>query len=75
MKFLLDYLNKQRPKYEKGGKLEKIAPLFDAGDTFMFTPPDVTSKGAHVRDTLDLKRVMMTVIWAVVPGFLFGVCL
>lgn len=73
MKFILDYLNKQRPKYEKGGKLEKIGPLLEAGDAFLFTPATVTQKGSHIRDTVDLKRVMMTVIWAVVPCFLFGV--
>ena len=72
MKFLLNMTDKVRKHFEKGGKLEKIAPLFDAGDTFMFTPPTVTEKGAHVRDAADLKRVMMTVIYAVLPCFFFG---
>lgn len=62
-----------KPLFEKGGKFEKLWPLFDAGDTFMFTPPTVTSKGAHVRDGVDLKRVMMTVIYALLPCFFFGV--
>ncbi|OVE73388.1 NADH:ubiquinone reductase (Na(+)-transporting) subunit B [bacterium B17] len=73
MKFLLDFLNKEKKKYEKGGKLEKIEPLFDAGDMFLFTPPTVTEKGAHVRDAVDLKRVMITVIWGIFPCFLFGI--
>lgn len=73
MKFLLDFLNKERPKYAKGSKLEKIEPLFEAGDGFLFTWDKVTNKGAHVRDALDLKRLMITVIWGIMPCFLFGI--
>ena len=73
MKFLLKLTDKVRKHFEKGGIFEKMAPLFDAGDTFLFTPPTRTSKGAHVRDAIDLKRVMITVIYAVMPCFLFGI--
>lgn len=73
MKILLKLNDKIRPLFEKGGKLEKIAPLFDAGDTFMFTPETVTRQGAHMRDAADMKRVMMTVIYAVLPCFFFGI--
>lgn len=73
MKFIQDINDKLRPLFEKGGKLEKLAPLFEAGDMFMFTPPAVTGKGAHVRDAVDLKRVMITVIYALLPCFFFGV--
>lgn len=73
MKFLLNMHNKMRPMFEKGGKFEKLWPLFDAQDTFMFTPPDVTTQGAHVRDAIDLKRVMITVVFALLPATLFGI--
>lgn len=73
MKFLLDMNDKLRPLFEEGGKFEKLGPLFEAGDTFMFTSPVVTRRGAHVRDAVDLKRVMMTVIWAIMPCFIFGI--
>ena len=45
MKFILDQHDKIRPLFEKGGKFEKLWPLFDAQDTFMFTPADTTSSG------------------------------
>lgn len=73
MKFLLDFNNKMKPLFEKGGKLEKLGPLFEAGDAFLFTSSKVTAKGSHVRDAVDLKRVMMTVIWSLIPCFIFGV--
>ncbi|MBB3698031.1 NADH:ubiquinone reductase (Na(+)-transporting) subunit B [Flammeovirga yaeyamensis] len=74
MKFLHDLLEKQKPLFEKGGKLEKLYYVFEAGETFMFTPPEVTkAKGVQVRDAVDLKRVMMTVVIALIPAILFGI--
>ena len=73
MKFLMDMQNKFRPLFGKGGKLEKLHPLFDAGDTFLFTPDTVTDRGAHVRDAVDLKRVMMFVIFGLLPCTLMGI--
>ena len=52
----------------KGGKLEKFYPLYEAGETFLFTPGKVTKSGAHVRDFMDLKRVMFVVIIALLPA-------
>ncbi|MEN7548981.1 NADH:ubiquinone reductase (Na(+)-transporting) subunit B [Rapidithrix thailandica] len=73
MKFLHDFLQKQKPMFEKGGKFEKLHYLFDAQETFLFTPPAVTkAKGVQVRDAIDLKRMMMTVIIALIPCLLFG---
>ncbi|MBB6461691.1 NADH:ubiquinone reductase (Na(+)-transporting) subunit B [Flammeovirga kamogawensis] len=73
MKFLHDLLEKQKPMFEKGGKLEKLYYVFEAGETFMFTPPEVTkAKGVQVRDAVDLKRVMMTVVIALLPAIVFG---
>lgn len=74
MKFLHDLLEKQKPNFEKGGKLEKFYYLFEAGETFMFTPPTVNGKkGVQVRDAIDLKRMMITVVIAMVPCLLFGI--
>jgi Na+-transporting NADH:ubiquinone oxidoreductase subunit B len=72
MKFMLDMHDKFRPLFEKGGKLEKLWPLFDAHDTFVFTPADVTTRGSHVRDAIDLKRVMITVVLGLLPCTIFG---
>ena len=64
MKFLRKMLDKQAPLFEKGGKLEKLYPLWEAQDTFLYTPGEVTDGPSHVRDGMDLKRVMMTVVAA-----------
>jgi len=53
--------------FEKGGRLERLFPLWEAADTFFYTPASVTKGGAHVRDALDLKRMMMLVVIAALP--------
>jgi len=53
--------------FEKGGRLERLFPLWEAADTFLYTPASVTKGGAHVRDALDLKRMMMLVVIAALP--------
>jgi len=73
MKFLLHMTEKVKPLFEPGGKFHRFYPLFEAADTFHFTPPDVTDGPPHVRDGVDLKRTMMTVIIALLPCFLFGI--
>lgn len=73
MKFLLELQEKQKKFFERGGKLEKLYPLYEAGDTFLFTPPDVNREAPHVRDAVDLKRVMITVVVALLPCILFGI--
>ena len=67
MKPLRRLLDKLRPKFEKGGKHERLYPLYEAVDTFLYTPGEVTKQAAHVRDSLDLKRMMITVVVALVP--------
>lgn len=64
MKLVRNLLDKQGKLFHKGGKLEKLFPLFEAGDTFLFTPGNVTKGPTHLRDGLDLKRMMMTVVIA-----------
>ncbi len=74
MKFLRDTLDKAKHNFEKGGKYEKYFYLFEAFDTFNYSPNTVTpAKGAQVRDAVDLKRFMMTVVIALVPCLLFGI--
>ncbi len=73
MLFLHHLIEKQRPAFEKGGKLERFYYLFEALETFTFTPPTTAGlKGSQVRDAIDLKRMMMTVVIAMLPPLLFG---
>ena len=58
--------------FEKGGKLGWLHSTWDAFDTFLRVPATVTAKGSHVRDSLDIKRVMIIVVLALVPAALFG---
>lgn len=74
MKFLHKILEKQKPMFEKGGKLEKLYYLFEAGETFMFSPASTAgNKGVQVRDAIDLKRMMMTVVIAMIPCLIWGI--
>lgn len=61
------------PKFSKGGKLEKWHPVFESFVTLAFTPKNTTKLGSHIRDGVDLKRTMITVIIAMVPALLFGI--
>ena len=73
MKFLDDLIhNKIKPHFEKGGKFEKFYYAFEAGESFHFVTDKRTDTGAHVRDSVDLKRMMVTVILALIPCFIFG---
>ena len=64
MKWLRRLLDSQAHHFEPGGRLEKLYPLWEAQDTFLYTPGQVTAGPSHVRDGLDLKRLMMTVVIA-----------
>ncbi len=67
-------MDKQKPLFEKGGKLEKFYYAFEAGETFLFSPNHTTGiKGAQVKDAIDLKRMMITVVVAMIPCLLFGI--
>ena len=70
-RFLRALLDKQEKLFS--GKLERLYPLHDAGDTFLFTPGDVTKNPSHVRDALDLKRTMIVVVIAL-AGCIFMAC-
>ena len=68
MKPLRQFLDKIRPAFEEGGKLERLYPLFEATDTFLYTTDEVTTVEPHVRDSMDLKRIMTLVVYALTPA-------
>ena len=72
MKALRAALDKVHPLFDKGGPLQIAYPMYEALDTFLYTPGEVTHGQTHVRDNIDLKRMMITVVMALVPATLFG---
>ena len=72
MKGLREFIDKIKPTFNEGGKLSWLSQTFGGFETFAFTPNKVTKRGSHVRDAVDLKRAMITVVIALVPAMLFG---
>ncbi|MDA1259202.1 MAG: NADH:ubiquinone reductase (Na(+)-transporting) subunit B [Planctomycetota bacterium] len=72
MKFLRKALDKIGKPFHKGGKWEKFYPLYEAADSFLYTPGTRTTSGPHLRDGNDLKRTMITVVIALLPCTLFA---
>lgn len=66
------FLDKIEHHFEKGGKYEKWYALYEAADTFLYRPGSVTKTTAHVRDGIDLKRMMITVWLCTFPAMFFG---
>ena len=60
-------LDKLEPLFKPGAPLEKLYPLYEANDTFLYTPGEVAHGSTHVRDAIDLKRMMSMVIVALLP--------
>ncbi len=73
MNFLRNYLDRQKPKFEKGGKFAKLHSVFTGFESFLFVPNRTTDTGAHIRDAVDLKRTMIIVVIALIPALLFGI--
>ena len=67
MRSLRTLLDKVEPHFDRGGKLEFFYPLYESADTLFFTPGKVNRGTIHVRDGLDLKRMMITVVIALMP--------
>ena len=67
MRALRGILDRAAPHFHKGGRLERLYPLYEAADTFFYAPGTVTKTGAHVRDALDLKRMMILVVISTLP--------
>lgn len=72
MRFLRNYLDKIEPNFHKGGKHHKWYALYEAVDTVFYRPADVTKTTSHVRDGLDLKRIMITVWLCTFPAMFYG---
>ena len=66
------FFDRLKPTFSEGGKLSWLGSTFEAFETFAFTPNRVTKQGCHVRDAVDLKRAMITVVIALIPAMLFG---
>jgi Na+-transporting NADH:ubiquinone oxidoreductase subunit B len=69
---LRNWLDKVGKPFHKGGKFEKAYPVYEALDTFLYTPSSVTAGASHVRDAIDLKRMMVTVVWSLIPCILMA---
>jgi Na+-transporting NADH:ubiquinone oxidoreductase subunit B len=72
MQLLRDFLDSQEKHFVKGGRFEKLYPFYEANDTLLYTPGEVTKGNTHVRDALDLKRMMITVVLALLPCVLMA---
>ncbi|MDR2937615.1 MAG: NADH:ubiquinone reductase (Na(+)-transporting) subunit B [Prevotellaceae bacterium] len=73
MNALRKFVDSVKPNFEKGGKLHFLHSTFDAFETFLFVPNTVSVKGAHIRDSIDMKRTMIVVCTALLPALLFGI--
>ncbi|MCA9752576.1 MAG: RnfABCDGE type electron transport complex subunit D, partial [Gemmatimonadetes bacterium] len=65
-------LEELKPHFKKGGKFGWAYPLFEANESFLFVPPTTAKGNVHVRDAIDSKRLMITVVMALIPCILFG---
>lgn len=72
MKGIRNFLDRIKPSFSKGGRFSALHSTFEAFETFLFVPDTVTRKGSHIRDVVDLKRVMIVVVIALMPALLFG---
>lgn len=67
MKFLSKIMEEAGRYFEKGGRLARWYPLYEAFDSFLFGSNQTTRIAPHVRDSIDLKRIMTTVLIALLP--------
>jgi Na+-transporting NADH:ubiquinone oxidoreductase subunit B len=72
MNWLRKFLDNIEPNFKKGGKLEKLYPLYEATDTILFSTDEKTESGPHIRDSVDIKRVMILVVISLIPCYIFG---
>ena len=64
------YIDKIKPKVL--GKMPFMTSTFEAFETFLYVPKNVTESGSHIRDAIDMKRTMIVVVFALIPCLLFG---
>jgi Na+-transporting NADH:ubiquinone oxidoreductase subunit B len=72
IKFLRKILDANAHRFENNGVLEKLYPLYEATDTILFSTGEVTKSGPHIRDSIDIKRVMILVVISLIPLYIFG---
>ena len=72
MKSLRNLIDKIKPQFSKGGRYAWLHSTFEAFETFLFVPNHTTRSGAHIRDSIDMKRTMSVVVIALIPALLFG---
>lgn len=69
---LREFFDRIEPQFEKGGKYEKLFPLYEMVESFIYTPKTVTTVAPHARSYIDMKRIMTYVVLATIPCILFG---
>ena len=72
MKWLLDLLLKIKPNFEEGQKLHWLYTVYEATETILFSSDERTSRAPHIRDNIDIKRVMILVVVTLIPCYIFG---
>ena len=72
MRALRSLMDRIAPAFEHDGPLAFLYPFYEATDTFLFTPGKVTRSASHVRDGIDLKRMMFFVIIALIPSIIMA---
>ncbi len=72
MSALKNTIDKLKPHFEKGGKLEKFHSVFDGFESFLYVPNTTSKSGTHIHDAVDSKRTMILVVVALIPALLFG---
>jgi len=72
MKSFRKFVDAIKPAFTKGGRFPWLRSTFEAFETFLFVPNRVTSRGTHIRDSIDMKRTMAIVVVALIPPLLFG---
>lgn len=73
MKGIRSFLDRLEPHVVSGGKWERYAPLYEMVDTIFYVPGTTTAVAPHIRDAVDMKRSMFTVIIALLPALFFGI--
>jgi len=72
MNWLLEFLLKIKPNFEEGQKLHWLYPVYEATETILFSTDERTSTAPHIRDSIDIKRVMILVVVSLIPCYVFG---
>lgn len=69
---LRKYLDNIKPNFEEGGKLHAFQSVFEGFETFLYVPNTTAKSGTSIHDAIDSKRIMFTVVVALIPALLFG---